>query len=91
MEEFSFFLSAFEFLDERNKPELMNTTFQTIAIEIRNHKWELQDYSAMPVIERLAEIMDEAYAANLGGQRQLVREKVDEYRDLYAKNIDRLK
>lgn len=90
MEEFSFFLSAFEFLDERNKPELMNTTFQTIAIEIRNHKWELQDYSAMPVIERLAEIMDEAYAANLGGQRQLVRKKVDEYRDLYAKNIDRL-
>ncbi len=91
MEEFSFFLSAFEFLEEKNKPELMNTTFQTIAIEIRNHKWELQDYSAMPVIERLAEIMDEAYAANLGGQRQLVREKVDEYRDLYAKNIDRLK
>jgi cytochrome c peroxidase len=91
MEEFSFFLSAFEFLEEKNKPELMNTTFQTIALEIRNHKWELQDYSAMPVMERLAEIMDEAYAANLGGQRQLVREKVDEYRNLYAKNIDRLR
>lgn len=91
MEEFSFFLSAFEFLEEKNKPELMNTTFQTIALEIRNHKWELRDYSAMTVMERLAEIMDEAYAANLGGQRQLVREKVDEYRDLYAKNIDRLR
>ena len=91
MEEFSFFLSAFEFLGEKDKPGLMNTTFQTIALEIRNHKWELQDYSVMPVMERLAEIMDEAYAANLGGQRRLVREKIDEYRDLYAKNINRLR
>ncbi|MCZ6834825.1 MAG: cytochrome C [Planctomycetota bacterium] len=91
MEEFSFFLSAYEFLVEKNKPELMNTTFQTIALEIQNHKWELQDYGAMPVMDRLAEIMDEAYEANQSNQRALVREKVDEYRELYAKNVDRLK
>lgn len=91
MEEFSFFLSAFEFLEKKNKPELINATFQTIALEIRSHKWELRDYAAMPVMERLAEIMDEAYEANLSGQRGLVREKVQEYRELYAGNVDRLK
>ncbi|MCH7602951.1 MAG: cytochrome C [Planctomycetes bacterium] len=91
MEEFSFFLSAFDFLEAKNKPELINTTFQTIALEIRNHKWELQDYAVMPVMDRLAEIMDEAYEANVTGQRGLVREKVNEYRELYAANVDRLK
>ncbi len=37
MEEFFFFLSSFEFLDEKNKPELMSITFQTVTLEIRNH------------------------------------------------------
>ena len=91
MEEFTFFLGAFEFLDEKNKPELMNITFRTIALEIRSHKWELQDYAAMPVMERLAEIMDEAYDANLAADRRKVREKVHEYRALFAKNVDILK
>ena len=90
MEEFSFFLSAFDFLEAKNKPELINTTFQTIALEIRNHKWELQDYAVMPVMERLAEIMDEAYEANLSGQRGLVHEKLHEYRELYAFHGHRL-
>jgi cytochrome c peroxidase len=91
MEEFSFFLSTFEFLDQRNKTELMNTTFQTIASEIRNHKWELRDQSAQPVMNRLAEIMDEATAAILAGDRAAVRDKVAEYRKLYAEHVDVLK
>ena len=91
MEEFGFFLSAFEFLEKKKKPELMNITFRTIALEIRNHKWELQDPSAMPVMERLADIMDEAYEANLAGDRQAVREKVKTYRKMYAENVDILK
>ena len=92
MEEFSFFLSAFEFLDRKDKPELMSITFQTIAAEIRNHKWELQDYDAMPVMERLAEIMDEAQAAvNQSGDREGVRKLVKEYRELYARNVHVLK
>ena len=91
MEEFSFFLSAFDFLEAKNKPDLISATFQTIALEIRNHKWELQDYAVMPVMDRLAEIMDEAYEANVIGQRGLVREQVNEYRELYTEKIDRLK
>ena len=88
MEEFSFFLSAFEFLDAKKKPELIKTTFQTIALEIRNHKWELRDWDAMPVMERLAQIMDEAYEAN---DRETVLAKVRQYRELYAENVDILK
>ena len=45
----------------------------------------------MPVMDLLAEIMDQAYEANVSGQRGLVREKVNEYRELYAANVDRLK
>lgn len=91
MEEFSFFLSAYEFLDEKKKPELIAATFQTVALEIRNHKWELQDASIMPVMDRLAEIMDEAYAANQQGNRELVASKVREYRELYEANVEILK
>ncbi len=91
MEEFGFFLSTYEFLDDRNKPQLMNMTFQTIAIEIRNHKWELRDYSAMPVMNELAGLMDKAYEANLAGDRKAVTSFVAEYRKLFEKNVDRLK
>ena len=91
MEEFSFFLSAIEFLDEKQKPQLMAMTFQTVALEIRNHKWELRDWSAMPVMDRLAGIMDEAYVAIQGGDLEKVRNDVRRYRKLYAKNVDVLK
>lgn len=91
MEEFSFFLSAYEFLDEKKKTELINVTFQTVALEIRNHKWELQDSSAMPVMDRLAALMDEAHQASLKGDQGLVANKVREYRALYESNVEILK
>jgi cytochrome c peroxidase len=91
MEEFFFFLSAFEFLDEKNKPELMSITFQTVALEIRNHKWELQDYAHLPVMESLAELMDKAYEASQRGDLKTVRANVREYRQLYAANVENLR
>ena len=91
MEEFSFFLSAFEFLAEKNKPELMNATFQTIALEIRNHKWELQDYAHLPTMDALAELMDEAYEANRVEDWNRVVASVAAYRRLYAANMEDLK
>lgn len=90
MEEFSFFLSAFEFLTQKNKPELMNATFQTIALEIRNHKWELQDYAHLPTMEALAELMDEAYEANQRDDWDNVVASVEAYRRLYAANVENL-
>jgi len=91
LEEFSFFLSAYEELKRKNKPELMNITFQTIANEIRNHKWELQDHQYLPIMDQLAKLMDEAYRANRNGEKEKVETKVMEYRQLYEENTDKLK
>ena len=91
MEEFGFFLSTYEILKSKDKPELMNITFRTIASEIRNHKWELQDFNYLPVMERLAQLMDEAYDANLRGDRAAVDAKVAAYRKFYGENVDHLK
>ncbi|MCH7595851.1 MAG: c-type cytochrome, partial [Planctomycetes bacterium] len=91
MEEFSFFMSAYEFLVERNKPEVMAMTFQTIAFEIRAHKWDLQDWTHMPVLERMADLMDKAYEANKRGDMETVEGKVREYRRLYAANVENLR
>jgi mono/diheme cytochrome c family protein len=91
MEEFSFFLSTYEFLKEKNKRELMNITFQTIGSEIANHKWELQDPSYLPIMNRLSEIMYEAVKANRKGDDQTVDWKVAEYRKLYKDNVEHLK
>ena len=88
MEEFRFFLSAYEFLVERNKPEVMAMTFQTIAFEIRAHKWDLQDWTHMPVLERMADLMDQAYGAVQAGDRRKVGELVSEYRQAYEKYKD---
>lgn len=91
MEEFSFFISTFEFLDEKNKPYLMGLTFRTIATEIRAHKWDLQDYSHMPVLDQMAALMDQGDAAIKAGDRARVRQIVAAYRQMYEKNKDVLK
>jgi len=83
MEEFSFFLSAYEFLAARNKPELTAITFRTVAFEIRAHKWDLQDWAHMGVLDRMANLMDEAAAAVEAGDRQRVDTLVREYRRMY--------
>jgi hypothetical protein len=42
-------------------------------------------------MDRLGEIIGEAYEANLAGDRDRVRAKVKAYRKLYAENVDILK
>ena len=86
MEEFSFFLSAYEFLSERSKTDLLAVTFATIAFEIRAHKWDLQDWTHMPVLDRLARLMDDAAAALEQGDEQRVRALVGEYRQTYQEH-----
>ena len=91
MEEFSFFLSAFEFLDEKNKLDLMGLSFRTIATEIRAHKWDLQDLSHLPVLDTLAALMDQADAARQRDDRVAIRKRVADYRELYDRNKEVLK
>jgi len=91
LEEFSFFISTFEFLDEKNKPALMGITFRTIAAEIRAHKWDLQDQAHLPVLDKMAELMDQADAACKKDDRATIRKLVAEYRETYEKNKEVLK
>ncbi len=90
MEEFSFFLSTYEFLVSREKTEIIAVTFRTIAFEIRAHKWDLQDWSHMPVLERLAGLMDEAVAALDSGDGRRAGALVEEYRRIYEKHKESL-
>jgi hypothetical protein len=91
LEEFSFFVSTFEFLDEKNKPDLMGLTFRTIATEIRAHKWDLQNQTHLPVLDKMAELMDQADAACKKDDRGTIRKLVAEYREMYEKNKEVLK
>ena len=91
MEEFIFFLSTYEFLKQKGKPKLIETTFRTIADEIRAHKWDAQDWSQLPTLERMATLMDEAAEANRAGDWATVDVRVAEYRRQYEANIDRLR
>lgn len=90
MEEFSFFLSAYETLRQREKPELIRATFQTVAFEIRAHKWDVQDDEYLPVLEQLAEMMDHADEASRRGDWTRVDALVAEYRKLYEANQEKL-
>ncbi len=90
MEEFSFFLSAYEFLTDRSKTDLLSVTFTTIAFEIRAHKWDLQDWTHMPVLDRMAGLMDEAAAAIEQGDTKRVRALIEEYRRTYQEHRELL-
>lgn len=91
MEEFSFFLSTYEYLKRAGKQELIGMTMQTIAGEIRAHKWDVQDEQYLPVLDRLAELMDEGYAASQRGDMKTADARVAEYRRLYEEQKENLK
>lgn len=91
MEEFSFFLSTYEYLKKNGKRELVSTTLQTIAGEIRAHKWDVQDQAYLPVLDQLAGLMDDAYTASQRGDWKAVDTKVAEYRRVYEENKEKLK
>jgi cytochrome c peroxidase len=91
MEEFQFFLSAYEVLRARNETVLIETTLGTVAGEIRAHKWDAQDRACLPVLERMAELMDEATGALRAGDLPRADARVAEYRRLYLDNVERLR
>ncbi len=91
LEEFSFFLSAYEFLSAREKSKLADTTFATIAYEIRAHKWDVQDRQYLPVLENLAELMDEARDAIQRGDTTVAETRVAEYRRTYEEHKEVLR
>ncbi len=91
MEEFGFFLSTWELLESRGRLDLAADAFATVAFEVRAHKWDIQDASYLGVLDRLAELMDEAREAAAAGDAAAAGERVAEYRDLYRENAEYLK
>ncbi len=91
MEEFGFFLSTWEFLASRERLDLAALAFATVAFEIRAHKWDVRDPGYLGVLDRLAELMDEARGAAAAGDAATAGERVAEYRDLYRENAAVLK
>ena len=71
--------------------DVIATTFDTIALELRAHKWDVQDKRQLPVLEDLAVLMDEAYEANQVDDRDRVVASVEAYRRLYAAHTEDLK
>jgi hypothetical protein len=88
LEEFSFFLSTYELLKARGENELLDVTFKTIAFEVQAHKWDVQDEGRLPVLDRLTEIMVEAYEARRRGDLAAVDARVAEYRALYENHAE---
>ncbi len=65
-------------------------TFETVAFEIRAHKWDVQDDQYLPVLEQLAELMDRAHEASKKGDWARVDALVAEYRKLHEANAEHL-
>jgi cytochrome c peroxidase len=91
LEEFSFFLSALDFLRARGKPELVTTTLETVAFELNAHKWDVQDDAQLPVLDRMVELVGQAAAAHREGDEEALDARLAEYRRLYEEHREVLR
>ncbi len=82
LEEFMFFLSSYEYIQEIGDTDLAATLFKTVEDEIRAHKWDVQDTSYMPVLNELEDIMKRAYEAQVAQDSEKVSALVSDYRAL---------
>ncbi len=91
LEEFSFFLSTYEFLKQKGKKELITITFKTVATELQAHKWDVRDRKLLPVLNKMESLIREAAALQAEGKSAEVDARVAAYRALYEKNASVLK
>lgn len=91
LEEFSFFLSTWDFLVARGEDRLVSITLRTVANEIRAHKWDVQDRNQLGVLDRLATLVDEVDAAFKLGERQVAEARLADYLALYDEHREVLK
>ena len=82
LEEFTFFLSSYEYIQEIGDMDLAAKLFKTVEDEIRAHKWDVQDTRYMPVLNELEDIMKRAYEAQVAQDTEKVAALVSEYRAL---------
>lgn len=91
LEEFSFFLSALDFLNSRDEHRLVQITLQTVADEIHAHKWDVQDRQQLPTLNRLASLIESAASAIGAGEWVSAEAILDEYRALYEEHQEVLR
>jgi len=87
LEEFSFFLATYDTLKARGKMELVGITLGTVAQELRFHKWDLQDFTHMPTLDRMVALLEEARAAHEEGDVEALEARLAEYRRVYGENV----
>ena len=90
LEEFEIFMSTYETLLARGKNDVLGVVLRTVAFEVRAHKWDLEDPSLEPVMEEMAQSLDDAYAALETQDMALVDRKVQHYRALYNQHREAL-
>ena len=90
LEEFEMFLSTYETLVARRKPHLIQVLLQTLAFEVRAHKWDLKDPALEPVMEEMAQALDVGFAAFEAGEMARVEQAVAKYRTLYRRHKEEL-
>ena len=84
LEEFSFFLSSYEYVRQIGDSDLAAKMFISINQEIAAHKWDVQDMKHMPVLNELEDIMARAYEAEQAGDIKQVDDLVTQYRALHG-------
>ncbi len=82
LEEFTFFLSSYEYIQEIGDTELAALLFKTVEQEIRAHKWDVQDTGYMTVLNELENIMKRAFEAQVAQDSEIVTALVGDYRAL---------
>ena len=90
LEEFDIFMSTYETLLARKKLDVLGVLLRTVALEVRAHKWDLQDPAGEPVMERMAKALDAAYEALQGNDMARVEQGVQSYRKLYQEHREEL-
>ena len=91
LEEFSFFLSTYDTLKARGKVELVGITLGTVVEELRLHKWDLQDPTHMPILDRMQELLEQARAAHGKGDTVILEARLVEYQRVYAEHVEVLR
>lgn len=91
LEEFSFFLSTYDFLKRKGKKDLITITLKTVAKEIQAHKWDVQDQSRLPTLNKMESLIREAAALYVKDKIAAAEQKIAAYRAIYDKNVEVLK
>lgn len=91
LEDQASFLAAFDFLDRKNKWPVIADLFRGVALEHRHQISNLRRKSLAPILDEMASTLEHAAtdadaAPNDPRRKELAREKLRQWRELYRRN-----